>query len=179
MHPDPSSQRVISGYLRLSIPHPAASLTGSSIRRTFPVIGPVSTFPNFSSDEDISFGITHPHICIGYHHNTIKACISVYVPPVSDSDGYVDGAQLIKNRELDVQVRTGTTLALEERQFGPGGKAIIAISIYAAIVIVSGIVNRVVDEILGDRDVSSNLMLLVLLSLTVIWHSVVRNSLRQ
>jgi hypothetical protein len=58
----------------------------------------------------------------------------VYVPPVSNSDSYVDGAQLINNHETDVQVRTGgTTLALEERQFEPV-KAIIAISIYAAIV---------------------------------------------
>jgi hypothetical protein len=61
---------LISAYLL--IPHPAASLTASSIHTAFPIIP--STFPNLSSNEDISSAITYPHICIGYDHDTINAC---------------------------------------------------------------------------------------------------------
>jgi hypothetical protein len=99
---------------------------------------------------------------------TTTLSMPAYVPPGPVFDGYVD-AQLIKNREPDF--RTGTNLALEERAYP--GTMVMTVVIAVGIVVATALIISGIKE---DEQVSSKLTLLVLLTLTVIRHSIVRDS---
>jgi hypothetical protein len=104
------------------------------------------------------------------------------VSPVFDS--YVD-PKMIDACKLTVLQVNSTDLALEERGddcgvIEPRILPIIGVVIMGVIVaslIVTGVVAAIVFNIEDDVPVSSNSMLLILLVLTMIWHSVVRHTL--